>query len=58
MKILALGANSTKCCIHNLWAPGELEMQKLGAGVLCRGPGVGLGVGGMAGRVQGGCGFE
>ena len=32
MKILALGLNSTKFCIHNLWASGELEMQKLGAG--------------------------
>ena len=29
MKILAHGANSTKFCIHNLWATGELEMQKL-----------------------------
>ena len=29
MKILALGANSTKFCIHNLWVYRELEMQKL-----------------------------
>ena len=32
MKILALGPNSTKFCIYNLRASGELEMQKLGAG--------------------------
>ena len=29
MKILALEPNSTKFCIHNLWAYRELEMQKL-----------------------------
>ena len=29
MKILALGLNSTKLCIHNLWTSRELEMQKL-----------------------------
>ena len=29
MKILALGANSTKFCIHNLWVTRRLEMQKL-----------------------------
>ena len=29
MKILAIGANPTKFCIHNLWAYRELEMQKL-----------------------------
>ena len=29
MKILALGANPNKFCIHNLWASRELEMQKL-----------------------------
>ena len=29
MKILPLGPNSTKFCIHNLWAYRELEMQKL-----------------------------
>ena len=29
MKILSLGANSTKFCIHNLWASRELEIQKL-----------------------------
>ena len=29
MKILALGPNSTKFCIHNLWASRELEMQKI-----------------------------
>ena len=29
MKILSLGANSTKFCIHNLGAYRELEMQKL-----------------------------
>ena len=33
IKILALGPNSTKLCIHNLWATRRLEMQKLGAGV-------------------------
>ena len=33
MKILALGPNSTKFCIHNLWATRRLEMQKLGVGV-------------------------
>ena len=32
IKILALGPNSTKFCIHNLWASRELEMQKLGVG--------------------------
>ena len=39
MKILALGANSTKFCVHNLWVSRELEMQKLGTGVGCRGLG-------------------
>ena len=29
MKILALRLNSTKFCIHNLWASRELEMQIL-----------------------------
>ena len=29
MKILALGPNSSKFCIHNLGAYRELEMQKL-----------------------------
>ena len=29
MKILAIGANSTKSCIYNLWATRRLEMQKL-----------------------------
>ena len=29
MKILALGPNSTKFCIHNLLATRRLEMQKL-----------------------------
>ena len=29
MKILALGTNSTKFCIHNLWSSRELEIQKL-----------------------------
>ena len=33
MKILALGANSTKFYIHNLWATRRVEMQKLGAGM-------------------------
>ena len=28
IKILGLGANSTKFCIHNLWASRELEMHK------------------------------
>ena len=28
MYILTLGANSTKFCIHNLWAYRELEMLK------------------------------
>ena len=32
MKILALGANAKKFCIHNLWATRNLEMQNLGAG--------------------------
>ena len=44
MKIIALGPNSTKFCIHNLWTSRELEMQKLGAGVECRGPRMGMGV--------------
>ena len=39
MKILALGANSTKFCTHNLWATRRLEMQKLGAEGECRGGG-------------------
>ena len=46
MKILALGPNSTKFCIHNLWASRELEMQKLGAGVWC---GIGVRVWGAGG---------
>ena len=29
MKILALGANSTKFYTHDLWTTRELEMQKL-----------------------------
>ena len=33
MKILAHGANSTKLCIHNLWASRELEMQNWARGV-------------------------
>ena len=43
MKIIALVPNSTKFCIHNLCASRELEMEKLGAEVGCRGPGVGVG---------------
>ena len=30
--MLALGANSTKFCTHNLWATRRLEMEKLGVG--------------------------
>ena len=43
IKILALGPNSNKFCIHNLWATRWLEIQKLGAEMECRGPGVVLG---------------
>ena len=55
MKIISLGPNSTKLCIHNLWATRRLEMQKLGAGWMWRGRsgvqrgsggGIGLGFGG------------
>ena len=52
MLILALGANSTKFCIHNLWASRELEMQKLGAGVLC-GVGCRAGLQGARGGMEG-----
>ena len=31
MKIISLGPNSNKYCIHNLWASRSLEMQKLSA---------------------------
>ena len=60
MKILALGANWAKFCLHNMWATRRLEMQKLGAGfsagVGCRESGLGVEWGGrVPSGMQGGC---